>query len=226
MAGWVDRILGRMSKSRQTEPDAKMSGVQVTSPRSAGDVTPYRTQNRDRPLEYTTAPPGARQQWQLHKIREESRDLELRSSIWGGYVRFVRIQAIGYELARLQFDRIEKADKERLRAVTRKIRSEWTRYQKIRGVGGTGQSVHQLAGSVLHHVIVDGDCFLVPRRGGERPARVGSASRRCARGVELQHRDRHPREQPARRCHRLLGDADRVRVRDRRQAQPAELGVL
>ena len=81
-------------------------------------------------------------------------------------MRFVRIQAIGYELSRLQFDRIEREDKVRLRAVTKRIRSDWTAFQKLRGIGGTGQSVHQLAGSVLHHVIVDGDCFLVSRGAG------------------------------------------------------------
>ena len=163
MAGRIRWAIQAVRDAFTAAPDATYSGVQVTSPRSSGDVTPHRTSNRDRAMEYTTAPPGARQQWQLHRVREESRDLALRSPIWGGYVRFVRIQALGSELSRLQFDRVERADKARLHAVTKRIRSEWNRYQKIRGIGGTGQTIHQLAGSVLHHVIVDGDCFLLSR---------------------------------------------------------------
>ena len=34
----------------------------------------------------------------------------------------------------------------------------------MRDVGGNGRSIHQLAGSALHHVDVDGDCFLTPRK--------------------------------------------------------------
>ena len=33
----------------------------------------------------------------------------------------------------------------------------------MRDVGGTGRSIHQMAGSALHHVDVDGDCFLTNR---------------------------------------------------------------
>ena len=72
----------------QTNPTAP-AGMQtvVTSPRAGGNTGPYRSVNRDRPLQATVAPPGARQQWELHRVREESRDLELRSPIWGGYVK-------------------------------------------------------------------------------------------------------------------------------------------
>ena len=134
----------------------------VTSPRG-GNPGPYRTVNRDKPTQASAAPPGARQQWELYRVREESRDLEHRSPILGAYVRFVRIQCLGAELARLQFDRLTEEQKARLVEPIKHLRRDWNRFQTIRGVGGTGQTVHQLAGSALHHVDVDGDCFLTPR---------------------------------------------------------------
>ena len=146
-----------------TTPDQAMA-VTPSPPRAGGNRGPYRSANRDNPMPATIAPPGARQQWQLHRVREESRDLELRSPIWGGYVRFSRIQALGYELARLQFDRLTAEQKARLQEPIRYIRGEWNRFQTIRGVGGTGRSIHQMAGSALHHVDVDGDCFLMGNR--------------------------------------------------------------
>ena len=145
-----------------TTPDATHATV-VTSPRARGEVSPYRTVNRDRVMEATIAPPGARQTWQLHRVREESRDLQLRSPIWGGYVHFTRIQTLGYELSRLQFDRQTEEQAARLGEVNRHLRREWRRFQTIPGIGGAGQTVHQLAGQVLHHVDVDGDCFLTRR---------------------------------------------------------------
>ena len=142
---------------------ARHMATTATSPRNQGDIGPYRTVNRDKVLTATIAPPGARQQWQLYRVREESRDLELRSPIWGGYVRFARIQTLGWEPARLQFDRMTDEQRARLPEAVRWIRREWRRYQAIPGVGGTGQTIHQMAGSVLHHVDVDGDCFLTRR---------------------------------------------------------------
>ena len=144
------------------QADAKHAIV-TTSPRAQGDVSPYRTVNRDRVMEATNAPPGARQQWQLYRVREESRDLELRSPIWGGYVRYNRIQVIGYDLARLQFDRLTKEQATRLEEVTKHLRQAWRRFQVIPDVGGTGSTIHQMAGSVMHHLDVDGDCFLTRR---------------------------------------------------------------
>ena len=147
-----------------TTADAKHAVV-ATNPRARGEVTPYRTVNRDRVMEATIARPGARQVWQLHRVREDSRDLEIRSSIWGGWVRFARIQAIGYELSRLQFDGMTDEQATRLAEPVRYLRKQWRRQQKIRHMGGAGQTIHQLAGQVLHHVLVDGDCFVTRRRG-------------------------------------------------------------
>ena len=150
------------------EPAANMAETTVTSPRAGGNLGPYQNVNRDKPMEATVAPPGARQQWQLWRVRVASRDLDLRSPIWGGYVRFVRIQCLGFDPARIQFGRLTKDQQARLPEVIRHLRSEWSRFQTIRGVGGTGQTIHQMAGSVLHHVDVDGDCFLTPRGGPGR----------------------------------------------------------
>ena len=143
-------------------PDAKHATV-ATDPRSRGDIGPYRSVNRDRTIEATNAPPGSRQTWQLHRAREESRDLELRSAVWRSYNYFSRIQTVGYELSRLQFDRLTKEQAARLPEVIRHLRREWRRFQKIPTVGGRGQTIHQMAGQVLHHVNVDGDCFVTNR---------------------------------------------------------------
>lgn len=148
-------------------PDPKDSTVMatvVTSPRNPGAIGPYQSPNIDQPVTSTRAPPGARQQWQLYLAREASRDLELRSPMVGGYVRYVRIQCLGGDPARLQFDRLTREQQARLEEPLRHLRSEWPRFQMMRDVGGNGRSIHQLAGSVLHHVDVDGDCFLTHRK--------------------------------------------------------------
>ena len=150
----VNALLGR----KQTQ-----MATTVTSPRNRGDVGPYRSVNRDKPISSTIAPPGARIQWQLYRAREECRDLELRSPILGGYVRFVRIQCLGYQPSALHFDRLTREQITRLQEPIRYLRAEWKRFQTMRDVGGTGRSVHQMAGSALHHVDVDGDCFLTAR---------------------------------------------------------------
>ena len=86
---------------------ARHMATTATSPRNQGDVGPYRTVNRDTVLTATVAPPGARQQWQLYRVRQTSRDLELRSPDMGRICpRFARIQTLGWEPARLQFDRM------------------------------------------------------------------------------------------------------------------------
>ena len=165
--GWLRDLITAGPPKRPDTPEptatAQHSGGVVTNPRSTGDVSPYRTVNRDRVIEATNAPPGARQVWQLHRAREESRDLELRSPIWGGWVRYNRIQTIGYEPARLVYE-MTREDKARLQRVVAWLRRDWSRFHRIRGLGGTGQNLHQLAGSVLHHKQVDGDCFLTRRR--------------------------------------------------------------
>ena len=167
----ADGLLKRIARAIRNEPrddPRQHQQTVVTTPRAGGDISPYRTVNRDRALGHTVAPPGARQQWELYRAREESRDLALTSPIWGGYVHFARVQALGYEFSRLQFDRLTRADKTRLKEPIGWLRREWNIYQRLRGVGGTGQNVHQLAGSVLHHVDVDGDCFMLPRMANGR----------------------------------------------------------
>ena len=145
-------------------PDEQMAATVTTSPRNRGDVGPYQSPHLDKPIASTSAPPGARQQWQLYRARRESRDLELTSPMFGAYVRFVRIQCLGGDPARLQFDRLTREQTARLEEPIRYIRREWARMQMMRDVGGTGRSIHQMAGAVLHHVDVDGDCFLTNRK--------------------------------------------------------------
>ena len=143
-------------------PDIQMAGPQSIGPTTRG-ATPYRTTYRDHAIQPTTAPPAARQQWELYRVREESRNLYMGSPVWGAYVRFARVQALGAQFSQLAFTRLERADKLRLKKVTEWLSREWYAFQSIRGLGGTGQNLHQLAGSVLHLLLVDGDCFLTWR---------------------------------------------------------------
>ena len=165
------RDIGRaaldVARAAAGSPRDRMATFVPTGP-DRRNQSPIRTVNRDRTLRASTAPPGARQQWELHRVREESRDLFLRSPIWGGYVRYTRIQAIGNDLSRLTWDRFDDEAKTRLAPVIARIRRDWNSFQMIRGVGGKGETLHQLAGQVLHHVLVDGDCFVTRRTAEER----------------------------------------------------------
>ena len=88
--------------------------------------------------------------------------------MYGGYVRFNRIQCLGGDPARLQFDRLTREQVSRLKEPLTHIRMEWARFQMMPYVGGTGRSIHQMAGAALHHVDVDGDCFLLNRMSRNR----------------------------------------------------------
>ena len=186
--------------------------------------SPIRTVNRDRTLQASTAPPGARQQWELHRVREESRDLFLRSPIWGGYVRYTRIQAIGNDLSRLTWDRFDDEAKTRLAPVIARIRRDWNSFQMIRGVGGKGETLHQLAGQTLHHVLVDGDCFVTRREADGRMVydlHPGDALAETSYNVG----PRRLAAAPARRRNRRVREADGVLVRLRRAGRALELGL-
>ena len=149
-------------------PQARMATV-VSNPRNRGDVGPYQSPHVGEALRASRVPPGARQISELYRAREACRDLWLRSPMIGGYGRLIRIQALGTEPATLHFDRLTREQTAKLKEPCAWLRNEWRRYQTMRGVGGTGRSIHQMAGSVLHHVVIDGDCFLTNRRvGGKR----------------------------------------------------------
>ena len=150
-------------------PDEKMSTV-VNSPRNRGGVGPYQNPNVDQPISASSAPPGARQVWQHYRVRRACRDLELRSPLIGGYARWIVIQAVGTDPATLVFDRLTREQHARLKEPCAWLRNEWRRHQTIPGIGGTGRSIHQMAGSVLHHVVIDGDCFLRKSRRGRAGA--------------------------------------------------------
>ena len=171
MAGWTPahtRVLAEAaSKPAHPAPVTRRMAVR-TSPLPGRGEGPYRTVNRDRVIQASSAPPGARQQWELYRVREESRDLEHRGAVWKAYVRFVRIQALGGDVSRIHYEH-EEADKARLAEVVKRIRRDWMAWQRIRNLGGTGQTIHQMAGSVLHHTLVDGDCFITRRRAERGP---------------------------------------------------------
>ena len=171
MSGWTPkhtRVLAEAaSKSAHQAPVPRRMAVR-TSPLPGRGEGPYRTVNRDRVIQASSAPPGARQQWELYRVREESRDLEHRGAVWKAYVRFVRIQALGGDVSRIHYEH-EEADKARLADVVKRIRRDWMAWQRIRNLGGTGQTIHQMAGSVLHHTLVDGDCFITRRRAERGP---------------------------------------------------------
>ena len=163
-------------------PDEQMATVS-TSPRDGRGIGPYQSPNVDQPISASRAPPGARQVWQLYRVREACRDLELRSPLIGGYARWIVIQAVGTEPATLVFDRLTREQHARLEAPSAWLRNGWRRHQTIPGIGGTGRSIHQMAGSVLHHVVIDGDCFLTEARGAG-PAHMGLVpGRRAQRGA-------------------------------------------
>ena len=145
--------------------DLEQSITQVVGRDAALALTPYgaNERQRDRPIGYTVAPPASRQTWELHRVREESRNLYLTSPIWHAYVTFQRVQVRGWHPSRLQWRRFTREQKRRLKQVTKFLSADWERFQVIRGVCTGNRSVHQLAGSVLHHVDVDGDCFLTKR---------------------------------------------------------------
>ena len=86
----------------KSAPDVTMASPTVTTPRG-GTNQLNRTVTRDRAMQPTDAPPGARQIWELWRVRNESRDLELRSPIWGGYCLYARVQAIGHDFSRLHY---------------------------------------------------------------------------------------------------------------------------
>ena len=161
----IDALIGRPANpGPAAEPSVNVK-QSITFVDSEGqDVRPVQTVKRDRVIGNTIAPPGARQQWELHRAREESRNLYLTSPIWQSFIYFSRIQVRGWQPARLDFDRMTREQKARLKDVVRFIRKEWLRYQMIPGVGGTGRSIHQMAGSALYHMAVDGDCFLTARQ--------------------------------------------------------------
>ena len=160
---WNELTGGRQSKSMLPSTPRNMSGNQIVSRDTVNPISPYESSSYNSPIGNTAAPPGSRQQWELHKVREESRNLFLRSPLWSAYVHFMRMQVRGFKPTRLRFRRMTREQKGRLKEVCKFLRQDWDMFQSIRGVFGTGRNIHQSAGNALHHMLVDGDCFLTNR---------------------------------------------------------------
>lgn len=139
-------------------------GLRFTGTNPIGEgASPYRTQNRDRAIGYSIAPQQTRQVWELHRAREESRQLELSSPMWRAAVHWARVQVVGAEAARLHFYRIRKDDRERLKPACEWLREQWDAFQGM-PIGARGENLHQQMAQVLYHRMVDGDCFVIPYR--------------------------------------------------------------
>ena len=160
---WNELTGGRQSKSMLPSTPRTMSGNQIVSRDTVNPISPYESSSYNSPIGNTAAPPGSRQQWELHKVREESRNLFLRSPLWSAYIHFMRMQVRGFKPTRLRFRRMTREQKGRLKDVCTFLRQDWDMFQSIRGVFGTGRNIHQSAGNALHHMLVDGDCFLTNR---------------------------------------------------------------
>ena len=156
-------LIGAGDRGSNAVAPTTHSGGQVTSGDRINPISPFDSVSRNSPIGNTAAPPGARQTWELHAVREESRNLYLNSPLWSAYVHFTRIQVRGYKPTRLRFRRMTRAQKERLKPVVKYLKRDWDRFQSVRGVFGTGRNVHQAAGNALYHMLVDGDAFITNR---------------------------------------------------------------
>ena len=131
-----------------------------TGPRSIGGEPAIRAFPRNKPIGYTIAPPAARQIWELHKIREESRQLALTNPYLRAYVEWAKVHVVGTKAVPLILD-VPREDRARLREAARWWRRRWRRHQRIR-LGSRMQTLSELESQALYHAIVDGDCFVVP----------------------------------------------------------------
>ena len=134
-----------------------------TGPRSVQGGSGIRGVARNRPIGYTIAPPAARQIWELHKIREESRQLALTNPYLRAYCEWAKVHVIGTKPIPLALD-IPREHRARLRNAAREWRRRWRRHQRF-PVGSRGQNLSELEAQALYHTIVDGDCFIVPYAG-------------------------------------------------------------
>ena len=131
-------------------------GSAVTST-TVGSV---RSTPRNKPIGYTTAPPAARQTWELHKIREESRQLAITNPYLRAYLEWAKVHVVGAGPIPLIMD-VPREERERLREAVRWWRRRWKRHQAL-PLGSRMQNLSELEAQALHHQIVDGDSFIVP----------------------------------------------------------------
>lgn len=138
---------------------------QSTDPAGAGympaDLVAARNRSRDRPIGYSIIPPASRQIWELRPAREESRQLALAQPHFRAFVKWAKVQVVGAGRSRLSFDRVKDRDRARLSDAIEWLRDQWIAFHRI-PIGGRDETLPQLAGNALHHVLVDGDCFVLP----------------------------------------------------------------
>ena len=120
---------------------------------------------RNKPIGYTIAPPASRQIWELHKIREESRQLALTNPYLRAYCEWAKVHVVGSDLIPLMMD-VPRGDRDRLREAAKWWRMRWRRHQRL-PLGSRMQNLSELEAQALHHQIVDGDCFVLPYRNSQ-----------------------------------------------------------
>ena len=138
-----------------TEPVARNSDIQRA----------VRGFPRDRPIGYTIAPNPARQIWELHRIREESRQQALVNPFYSGGLEWAKQVVIGTKPFGLKFPSVPAGEGERLRDATLYLRDQWRAYQEME-IGIRDETLSELASQVQDWMLVDGDSFIIPRRFG------------------------------------------------------------
>ena len=119
--------------------------------------------NRDRPIGYTIAPQPARQIWELHRIREESRQQSLISPHFSGFLEWVKTQVVGFRPFGLRFPSMPDSERDRLRDPALYVRDMWREYQD-EPIGVRDETLAEMVGQCLDWMLVDGDCFVMPER--------------------------------------------------------------
>ena len=159
-SGYAARRSGVLAPSRLAQSESP-------APRQGG-LTGSRLTGRDRAIGYTTAPPKARQVWELHRAREESRQLALVSPHWRAYIKWANGQVLGSRPTELAFPMMAKDARKRLDPAVRALRRRWRRFHYERDLGMRGENLLYLQAQVLYTRLVDGDCFIIPREVGGR----------------------------------------------------------
>ena len=116
---------------------------------------------RDRPIGYTIAPQPARQIWELHRIREESRQQSLVSPHFRAFLEWAKCFVLGEDPFGLRFPMMPRAERARLRDAALAVRDDWREFQEM-PIGARDETVAELAGQTLDWMLVDGDCFVIP----------------------------------------------------------------
>ena len=155
--------------------DHRGNPIRRSTPRRLADTEPVvrnsdlsravRGFARDRPIGYTIAPNPARQIWELHRIREESRQQSLASPHFSGFLEWVKNQVLGTKPFGLRFPSMPREERDRLRDPALHIRNAWRAYQEEM-IGARDETLGELVGQCIDWMLVDGDCFVMPYRDG------------------------------------------------------------